>query len=189
MTTAKLKPIFTDPPDTIEEEAHCGVLFSPEPIMSWLEAARVYGDTAKHLIARAIKNGVPWDEAHPALFMCRHVLELYLKALLPDWKERKKKYAQAHSHSIGYLASELREILSSRYNKQDIEELCQFLDTFDSIDPKAMVFRFPDGAIGSYGQDNKPDYELWVDFRNLRDSFDAVTHVLDHLCLRKMETK
>jgi hypothetical protein len=80
--------VFQEPPDEIDSDWNHGVLLvglGTYPQLEWLEAARAYSSAAMHLLDRALQDGVQWDNAHPALFLCRHSVELYLKAAVPEW--------------------------------------------------------------------------------------------------------
>ena len=172
-------------PDELDSDWTHGVLLlgvGQFQSMEWLEAARVYSDTALHLIDRALSQGVRWDDAHPALFLCRHSLELYLKAAIPDWRTAQV----GNGHDLAALTNQLRRDLEGRYRAADVERLCAFLREFANFDPKAMVFRFPDGGAHSFKGKAHPDYENWVDFRGLKSSIQAVFSALDRLCLEHM---
>lgn len=176
--------VFQNPPDGLDGDWTHGVLLvgvRQFQSMEWLEAARVYSATALHLIDRALANGVEWGEAHPALFMCRHSLELYLKAAIPDWGTPKR----GNGHDLAPLIDRLKAHLSVRYHAADVERLTSFLREFSEFDPKAMVFRFPDGGLRSV-EDSGMDYEVWVDFRALKTTIRSVFTALDHVCLNNM---
>ncbi|MFC3322660.1 hypothetical protein [Mesorhizobium cantuariense] len=71
-------PVFQEPPDELDADWTHGLLLvgiGQFPQIEWLEAARSYSAVAMHLVDRALSEGVQWDNAHPALFMCRHALE------------------------------------------------------------------------------------------------------------------
>lgn len=183
--TEQFPKVFQDPPDGLDSDWTHGVLLvgvKQFQSMEWLEAARVYSATALHLIDRALVNGVEWDEAHPALFMCRHSLELYLKAALPNWDMQKR----VNGHDLSPLIDRLKADLSGRYRAADIERLGSFLLEFSEFDPKAMIFRFPDGGLRSVGDSHGMDYEVWVDFRALETNIRAVFDALDRVCLDNM---
>lgn len=179
--------VFQEPPDGLDSDWTHGVLLvglERFPTMDWFEAARAYSSVARHLVDRALEHGVAWDDAHPALFMCRHALELYLKTAIPDWNAGRA----ANGHDLSGLTARLRRDLQGRYRSEDVEALCTFLRAFAEIDPKAMVFRFPDGGLRSFGKSAHPSHEIWVDFRALKASIGAVFDALDRLCLEGMRS-
>ena len=177
-------PVFQEPPDELDADWTHGLLLvgiGQFPQIEWLEAARSYSAVALHLVDRALSEGVHWDNAHPALFMCRHALELYLKTAISDWASIRVK----NGHALAPLIDRLRLDLKAHYHHYDVERLCQFLQEFSEIDPNATVFRFPDGKGGSI-EPRSPHYELWVDFRALKLSAQAVFRALDLACLDSM---
>jgi HEPN domain-containing protein len=179
--------VFQEPPDELNSDWTHGVLLvglGDFPTMEWFEAARAYSSVARHLVDRALKQGVAWDDAHPALFMCRHALELYLKTAIPDWNAERS----ANGHNLSGLIARLRQDLQGRYRSENVEALCAFLRAFADIDPKAMVFRFPDGGLRSFGTSNHPSHEVWVDFRALEVSIGAVFDALDRVCLEGLRS-
>ena len=186
----RLPPIFQEPPDDLDGDWRHGVLLAglgEYQTMGWIESARAYRDAALALVERALSRGVEWDEAHPALFLCRHTLELYLKAVLPDWKDHLPKKDQ-NKHAVAPLAARLAEVLEGRYRTEEIERLCAFIDEFGKIDPKAMVFRFPDGATETFKKatDSTPPFELWVDFRQLSETMVLIYDALERVWLNSI---
>lgn len=181
----QLSQVFQDPPDGLDSDWTHGVLLvgvGQFRSMDWLEAARVYSSTALHLIDRALAQGVRWDDAHPALFLCRHSLELYLKAIIPDWGTLQGN----NGHGLAALIDRLKIDLAGRHHATDVERLCAFLQEFSEFDPKAMVFRFPDGGERSFRRCATPNQEVWVDFRALKASIKDVFWALDFVCLNNM---
>jgi hypothetical protein len=178
-------PVFQEPSDELDADWTHGLLLvgiGQFPQIEWLEAARSYSGVALHLVERALSEGVYWDNAHPALFMCRHALELYLKTAISDWASIRGK----NGHALAPLINRLRLDLKTLYHHSDVERLCQFLEEFSEIDPNATVFRFPDGKGNSTESKSLPHYELWVDFRALKFTAQAVFRALDLVCLDNM---
>ena len=184
-----LPPVFVDPPDGLDESWTHGFLLIGhgdwQPLSDG-DLAEVYREATLRLIDAAILSGELWRSSFPALFMCRHTLELYLKSIVPDWRKLSKpgKGTKPNRHDIGILAATLRDLLNPRYPADQVEALCSFLEDFDRLDPKAMAFRFADGARNSFEKSQPhqtPPVELWVDFRNLRASISAVFDALEKL--------
>jgi hypothetical protein len=178
-----------DPPDGLDESWTHGFLLVGhgdwQPLSDG-DLAEVYREATLRLIDAAIDSGELWRSSFPALYMCRHTLELYLKSIVPDWRNLSKpsKGAKPNGHDIGILAATLRDLLNSRYPADQVEALCSFLEDFDRLDPKAMAFRFADGARNSFEKSKHhqtPPVEIWVDFRNLRTTIVAVFDALEKL--------
>lgn len=186
MPSRALPLVFQEPSDGLDSDWTHGMLLvglGNFPTMEWLEAARSYAAVARHLVDRTLEHEVDWADAHPALFMCRHALELYLKAAVPGWNTDRR----GHGHDLIPLIEQLRHDLSERY--QDVDKICTFLRDFAEVDPKAMVFRFPDGGHSSFKGGYCPGEEIWVDFRSLKFSIDAVFDALDMICLERTRSK
>lgn len=184
-----LPPVFMEPPDELNETwTHRFLLIGHgdwQPLSDG-ELADVYRDATLQLIDAALDSGELWRSSFPALFMCRHTLELYLKSVIPDWRKLagRDKGKKLNGHDIGIIAATLRDLLQSRYPTDQVEALCSFIEEFDRLDPKAMAFRFTDGARASFGASEPhqtPPVEIWVDFRNLRTSIVAVFDALERL--------
>ena len=178
-----LPPVFQEPPDELDEEWTHGMLLvgaGQFPQWEWLEAARAYSETALRLVHEALNDGVRWNNGQPALFMCRHALELYLKAAIPDWKSLPGR----NRHALAPLIDKLRRDLETRYRVSDVALLCDFLKHFSDMDPKATLFRFPDGSGGMIGEE--APVEVWVDFRALQSNLHIVLDALDRVCLEQM---
>src|SRR5260221_11668361 len=84
------QPLFEEVPDDVDETWRHIVLMGGmamrDPTPSFLTAARTYRWAADVLAAAAIHDGELWRTTDPVLFLYRHALELYLKALMPkEW--------------------------------------------------------------------------------------------------------
>lgn len=187
MAARSLPPIFQEPPDDLDSDWRHGVLLvgvGMVETMGWIELARAYRSAAMVLVGRALEHGVEWDAAHSALFLCRHTLELYLKAIVQDGTMTAP--VSGNGHGLGSLGARLAQLLKGHYWAEDVERLCAFIDEFDAIDPKAMVFRFPDGGSRTFKGDYPPQgYEIWVDFRQMAKTLEVVFNALDTVYLNK----
>lgn len=183
-----LPTVFMDPPDKLDETWTHGLLLIGhgdwQPLSDG-DLASVYRDATLRLIDAALDSGDLWRSSFPALFMCRHTLELYLKSIVPNWRNLAgQSKGNKNGHDIGIISATLRDLLKSRYPDGQVEALCSFIEEFDRLDPKAMAFRFADGARASFsnsGPHSAPPVEIWVDFRNLRTSIAAVFDALERL--------
>lgn len=183
-----LPAVFMDPPDGLDETWTHGFLLIGhgdwQPLSDG-DLASVYREATLQLIDAALDRGDLWRSSFPALFMCRHTLELYLKSIVPDWRKlADQKKGKKNAHDIGIISLTLRNLLKSRYPVDQVEALCRFIEEFDRLDPKAMAFRFADGARASFSHSDphrSPPVEIWVDFRNLRTSIVAVFDALERL--------
>lgn len=148
--------------------------------------AAAYGEATFAAIDLALDNtalphrdAMP-EAAYPALFLARHTLELYLKGLIPVWRELKGKQ---NAHQIDYLAEHLVRRIDGRYHADHVEILSRFLNRIHAIDPRSAAFRFPDGAEWDFSKAkiSPPEFEFWVNFQALRDSLRQVFEALDKI--------
>lgn len=160
--TSKDSNIFTDPPEGLgEDEYYFGTFVVGIGGMDGIEVARAFAVAGNRLLEAAENQRESWEAAYPILFCYRHALELYLKAVLPK-SER--------NHSLGNLLKALSPHLAGRYPEDQVAWLLGCIAEFDRVDPKSTLFRYHDGLSSSYRKGEKPDPELWVDFKNLRRS-------------------
>jgi hypothetical protein len=148
--------------------------------------AAAYGEATFAAIDLALENtalphrdAVP-EAAYPALFLARHTLELYLKGLIPDWRQLKGK---ENGHQIDYLADQLARRIDGRYHTDHVDILSRFLNRIHAIDPRSAAFRFPDGAEQDFEKSKipPPEVEFWINFQALRDSLKQVFEALDKI--------
>lgn len=148
--------------------------------------AWAYGEAAQRAIRFALENLDMPEAAFPALFLVRHTVELHLKRLIPDWASLRER--QKGGHAIDRLIEVLRDRLGDRFDAAQIEEMAAFLLRFHDLDPKAMAFRFTDGATATWTRPDQdlPDPEVWIDLRALAASAEILFEALgrlDHVLL------
>lgn len=175
-----MRPIFQEPPDGLDSDWRHGALLvglGQRAQMEPIELAQSFHDAAKHLLDRALRDGLGWEAVHPIVYQYRHALELYLKAILPPDKR---------NHDIGRLRQRLKDLLQGRYRSDHIARLLGYIEEFERIDPSSTVFRYAEPAAAVYArhQAPSPPCEIWVDFRHLEQTMDAVFWALHHVWLR-----
>ncbi len=169
MTEARLDlswRLFTDPPG--EPETHYGAMlvnYCGNTARVTYDMAASYRIAAFRLLDAASERGEAWESVDPILFCFRHALELNLKEL--DRGPRKRV------HGLKDMAETLRDRLTKRYLKTQVDWLHDRICEFDTVDPHSTAFRYDDAA-----PDNMPP-ELWVDFAKLRHIMNAVFEGLD----------
>lgn len=94
-------------------------------------------------------------EYYPALFLARHSIELFLKAMFPDYGWLLKEKKNRSSHQIDDLINALRDELDPELSREEISKVCDFMSRFHWLDPMAMAFRFGDGALSSFAENKK----------------------------------
>ena len=121
-----------------------------------IDVARSYWAAARVLLEQA--GRVPHELDFPALFVVRHVIELYLKALLPTPPEH---------HDLERLI----ELVEKEYGGKLAPWIGARLRDFHLFDRRSDYFR--------YGQ-NLAAGEYWVDFGHLRSVLEELVGAFEH---------
>jgi len=127
------------------------------PIVQLAVFALAYREAARALVKRFAAEGYADYDGYPILYLYRHALELYLKAvvyrgasllglLTGSAPETKRLFEH---HQFAPLLAPLRTILATM--KSDIrgagfrsfDEFETFLRTLDGLDPGSYTFRYP----------------------------------------------
>ena len=166
-------PIFQDIPDGISEDWTDGVLIGGMATeTSDLTVAEGYWWAAEKLIEPALRSREPWRYAYPILFLIRHALELYLKAII-----KPKKL----DHDLRPLIDDLDRLLERRFHQKIPPELKADLETLATIDPNGMSFRYT--TMKSKHGVSWPFVpgEFWVPLENLRRRMTMIFEGLDNV--------
>ena len=141
-----------------------------------IEIARSYKLAADSLVTEIEHSPDPLDYAYPILFLYRHCLELYLKAILDD--ENKK------IHSLDSLMNEIEE----KYKKKIPIWMKSRLLDFHSIDPRSTSFRYLEKETEKIkpklkaGEINKVD-TFWIDFEHLNLVVNSLCSTFEDLAI------
>jgi hypothetical protein len=117
--------------------------------------ANAYADAAVQLTESAIASGEPWQLCYPILYLCRHALELYLKAAVPQSKPR---------HNLQPLVLEFEKLIRDQLGVALPVHLRADLLTLASIDPDGQGFRY---ATTNSGAMVALPGEYWVSLGDL----------------------
>lgn len=160
--------LFADPPD--EPETHYGAMlvnYNGNTARDTYDMAKSYRVAAFRLLDIAGTHGEAWESVDPILFCFRHSLELNLKAIENDNRQR--------VHGLKPLADALHMRLSARYPAQQIDWLRDRVHEFDTVDPRSTAFRYDDAAAPG------TPAESWVDFTKLRHIMNTIFEALDNI--------
>ena len=136
--------------------------------------ANEYAMSANLLRDAAIKSGTPWFYANPIIYLYRHALELYLKAILQPNKP---------THNLLKLRDALITYIKGKY-EIDIADgwAIQIISEFASLDPSSTRLR--------YAKDNsgKPSFaaEQRVNLEDLKMRMDALFQSLIWLAMNSV---
>lgn len=139
--------------------------FSRDPVKDLTAYALGYKEAAKHLVIEFSRSDPRPDyEGFPILYLYRHSLELYLKAvvyrsagLMGLVGKQKQHIAKLFkSHKLTPLVPAVRAVFDAMNwgfefagsEFATFDEFAQFIETVDSIDSDSDAFRYPVGRKG-----------------------------------------
>jgi hypothetical protein len=124
---------------------------------TWPQVARAYKKAADELLKQALGQCEPHEFDYPIIFLYRHTIEVYLKAMLN---------APPETHDLGRLM----ELLEQQFGNEIAPCVKDRLRDFQRIDQHSDVFRYAEPL---------PDGELWVDFHQLKLVMDRLTEAFE----------
>jgi hypothetical protein len=156
----KPQAIFQEVPDELAEDWTHGVLIGGMATEASDEAvADAFISAAEELIEPAIRSGEAWRFTYPILFLVRHAIEIYLKAILKP---------QKLNHQLGPMVAELKEKLRVAARRKLREDITNDLEALARIDPTGTSFRYTT-IKGKHGVSWVPlEGEYWMPLGNLR---------------------
>lgn len=162
--------IIIGPPD-----GYVSIPFGLQDEVGTRHLAWGYGQTCLAAILRAQKDPDLPQLAFPALFLARHTIELYLKGLVPDWRnlsDNGTTKARTSSHNLHLMAQALRTKLQREHKERDILRISTILEAIHRLDPGSMAFRYKDGGPkdGLLGYDDKVDTQVCVNLAKLQEA-------------------
>lgn len=121
--------------------------------------ADAYWHAADELIEPALGSGEAWRFMYPILFLFRHALEIYLKAILR---------LENLNHARGPMVAELNQRLTVTAGQRLHPDIFSDLEALARIDPTGTSFRYTT-IRGKHGLTWVPlEGEYWVPLENLR---------------------
>ena len=162
--------IFEELPEGLDETWTHGVLVGGmASAPNDLEIARAYRAAAGALIGPALAGGEAWNFTYPILFLYRHALELYLKAIVRPARL---------NHDLGPLLDAFQVIVCERCKQEIPESVREDLQVFAGLD--AMGLRYSHNLKGRWS--GLPG-EYWVSLTNLETKMDAIFDALERVHL------
>lgn len=149
-------PLFQEVPDEIDETWQHGVLVGGMASRNLPQIARAYKTAADELLKLALSQYEPHEIDYPIIFLYRHSIEVYLKAMVQ---------APPETHDLGRLI----ELLEEQLGKKIAAWVKDRLWDFQRMDRHSDVFRYADLAPG----------ELWVDFHQLKAVMDRLVQAFE----------
>jgi hypothetical protein len=148
--------IFQDPPPNIDETWTHGALLGGMIGFDEEDLAESYFDAADALVGRVRKRKQEGrDLINPILFLYRHGVELYLKAIVRPEKR---------NHDLTALLAAFRRHVEKRYKETLPEWLIGAVSELARYDPHSDVFRYPESRSRRLDSEG----EFWVDLSRAR---------------------
>ena len=120
------------------------------PTREWWAVADAYRDAATSLMAPLTPDGFTYQHL-PPLYLCRHFLELGLKALMVEIAKALGTPVHVKTiHLLDVLWNDLTSALSpfDGIQEGDINTLRLIVEEFDAYDRKSLYFRYPGESDG-----------------------------------------
>jgi hypothetical protein len=124
-----------------------GGMVTNADIMSLANSYKMAGDI---LVEVGLKNEQNKDLIYPAIFNYRHSTELYLKAVLPNYKD---------THKLRNLYSDFKLLIKQECNEDIPSWFENIVIAFDEFDPNGTSFRYGDKVYRD---------ELFVDLAHIK---------------------
>ena len=132
------RPLFEEPTPDLEraspEDGPPGFMIGGMANLAYQQLGQQYYDAAV-LLLEAINHGDADDTqlAHPALYLYRHSVELFLKAALGS---------TAKTHDLAGLASQFRALIKAEFNAVLPAWIDNRIKELAAIDPNSTAFRY-----------------------------------------------
>jgi hypothetical protein len=146
--------VFREVPEDINEDWNWGVLVGGMASNDLL-SARAFKRGADVLVDEGLQSEAAYEVAYPILYLYRHAIELYLKAIVKPTKL---------DHKLGPLIDGLDAIVKSQFSQSLPAWAKDRLNDFARIDVDSFAFRY------AYNKQRQPTipFEWWVELTHLR---------------------
>jgi len=153
-------PIFQQPHENLDETwQHVflvgGMCENLVDEFTLAESFKLAGDI---LVESALSNDEHCEILYPIMYNYRHSVELYLKAVLPEQKEK--------HHNLQILFKELNEILKNKNVTVIPDWFKNLVYEFHDFDPNSTTFRFSESGVFSKITGDKG--EFMIDLQHIK---------------------
>src|SRR5258708_6647989 len=104
------------------------------------QVARNYKTAGDLLIEKGLQDVPAYDLIYPVMFLYRHAVELYLKAIMKPAKR---------NHSLSGLFTELQQMLKAKHGTEVPDWFANWISEFIKYDEKSTTFRYCDKSVSS----------------------------------------
>ena len=168
------RPLFEEP--TVALERPCewseplGFMVGGMANQKYQNLGQQYYDAAYHLVECIKQQDVAdCDVANPVLYLYRHSIELFLKAIMQD---------AAKTHSLDTLAEEYRTFLKDEFESDCPEWIITRMKELGAIDPNSTAFRYSMNYDKDAKCDKPVDGEFHINLHHLKSAMMALNVAL-----------
>lgn len=155
-----IAPVFSHPPDGIEDPVRTYVLFNEmRDGMELFHLAGAYKTGGDMLVDAAIENHNGYEIIYPIIYNYRHAVELYLKSFVGS---------MANTHNLLKLYTKFKELARDKFGADPAEWFETIIKTLNEFDPGGTAFRYGTSA-------DNPRYEVFVDLSILRTKMNLLS--------------
>jgi len=158
------QPLFREPSENDNEEDWSSFVLGGMAQVDEISLVRAYKNAADAIVEKALASSdLSYEYAYPALYLYRHVIELYLKMIV-----RPKKL----THGILDLAVEFEKLVRSEMKLVVPKWAMDHLRSFAEMDPSSQTFRY---AEDKKGNRIMVEGEFVVSYGHMRKIMDVLT--------------
>ncbi|GAB3306341.1 hypothetical protein [Haliea atlantica] len=168
------RPLFEEPTAAIERPDQwsepLGFLVGGSANQRFQHLGQQYYDAAYHL-TECIKHQdvADCDVANPVLYLYRHSIELFLKAIMQG---------TAKTHSLDTLAEEYRAFVKNEFDADCPDWIITRMKELGAIDPNSTAFRYNVNYDKAVKADQPIDGEFHVNLHHLQSAMTALNIAL-----------
>jgi len=131
--------------------------------MSYQHLGQQYFNAAHMLTENILQQEAftSYELSNPVLYLYRHSIELFLKAIMRD---------AAKTHKLCTLADEYREFIKNEFEAEVPDWILKRMRDLADIDPASTAFRYNETYDRKKGVDQPVIGEYHVDLRHLRSA-------------------
>jgi hypothetical protein len=134
--------------------------------------ATSYRLAADSLVGVALSSGTAYEYTYPTLYLYRHSLELYLKAILKP---------AILNHDLEVLSQDFVHFVRAQYGVVVPAWFKNSLQDFASFDPDSDAFRYASTRREGYTPGSPMGSETWVDLPRLRARMEAIVRAFERI--------
>lgn len=168
------RPLFEEPTEALERPSKwsepLGFMVGGMANQKYQHLGQQYYDAACHLV-ECIKHQdvADCDVANPVLYLYRHSIELFLKAIMQG---------AAKTHSLDTLAEEYRTFIKEEFGAECPEWIIGRMKELGAIDPNSTAFRYSMNYDKAAKVDTPVDGEFHVNLHHLQSAMTALNVAL-----------